>query len=739
MDTKTPISEQEQDVLDINEVDTQNEAEAQNDVEAQTDVDAQKEELEQSLQQEEEAQRQKEEAQRQKEEAQRQKEEAQRQKEEAQRQKEEALRQKKEALRQKKEALLAALVKQRDACLLWANKTKVKLSAWHAKASGKVAVKRRKGQKVKLRVVAWVQCTALRLRHHTVRFITSTVSKVLHALVSVRILHIVGEFFYAMGFQTEYRTVLLGRLIRKTSLFLWHTVFGQVLRVLRAIWREIVIIWQELFRPFYVFTRGIYRLLAHGAKITKERNIFFGVCSAIAYLFRGLFRYVHVLPGMISYVLPFIAAAGFILVVQTTLAEEYTLEVKVDGVTIGYVENEMVFENAKDDVQERVDYAVTTATSWDVSPTYTLSTMEATHTEEELADALLMISSEEISEATAVYIDGILCLVTDGGDELQAYLDSLTAPYEDDDDPTLVLSFNKEIELVDGIYFTDSFTDVNEIIQYFSGLEAAQINYTVVAGDSWSLIASKNGMTQVEIFAMNPGTSADTAIFPGDEIIIGLEKAVLEVLLYRTIEYDETISYSTTKTESSDYNFGTTKITQTGVDGVRHITAEVVYDVNGNLLSSEIIASEITLEPVEQIEVVGTYLSSGMIAEVGTGTIMWPVPNYTYVSRWASSSHDGVDICGPAGTAIYAADSGVVIKAGYNAAGTGYGYSIVIDHGNGYQTLYAHGLSVAVSVGDVVSQGDYIMPMGSTGYSTGNHLHFEITYYGSLIWPQSIF
>ncbi|MFI3169011.1 MAG: M23 family metallopeptidase [Faecalibacterium sp.] len=549
----------------------------------------------------------------------------------------------------------------------------------------------------------------------------------------------IGDFFYAMGFQTEYRLVLLGRMIKEISKFLWKTVFKHVLAALRFVWREIVIVWRELFRPFYVFGRGIYRVFAHGAKVTKERNVFFGFFSSVAYLFRGLFRYVHVIPGMISYVLPFIAAAGLVLVVQNALAEEYTLEVKVNGETIGYVENEMVFENAKDDVQERVEYAATNASTWDISPTYTLSTKTATLTEIEMADAILMASSEEISEGTAVYIDGELCLITDEGDELQAYLDSLTAPFEEDDDPTMVVSFNKEIELVAGIYFTETFTSVDEIIAYFSGLEAAQINYTVVSGDSWSLIASKNGLTQAEIFAMNPGLSTDSSLFPGDQIIIGLEKAVLEVLIYRTIEYDESIAYSTTKTESNDYNFGTTQVTQYGVDGVRHITAEVMYDAAGNVLQSEILTSEVTLEPVTQIEVVGTYLSSGMIAKVGTGTLIWPVPNYTYVSRWASSSHDGVDICGPAGTAIYAADAGVVIKAGYNAAGTGYGYSIVIDHGNGYQTLYAHGLSVAVSVGDVVTQGQYIMPMGSTGYSTGNHLHFEIEYNGSLIWPQSIF
>ncbi|MFI3168993.1 MAG: M56 family metallopeptidase [Faecalibacterium sp.] len=110
-----------------------------------------------------------------------------------------------------------------------------------------------------------------------------------------------------------------------------------------------------------------------------------------------------------------------------------------------------------------------------------------------------------------------------------------------------------------------------------------------------------------------------------------------------------------------------------------------------------------------------------------TISIWWPVPDYDYISRYTEAgAHDGIDIAAEAGTAIYAAADGIVIAAGYGAAGTGYGYSVIIEHADGVQTLYAHGLAVTVDVDDVVSQGDLIMTVGSTGYSTGNHLHFEV-------------
>ena len=137
----------------------------------------------------------------------------------------------------------------------------------------------------------------------------------------------------------------------------------------------------------------------------------------------------------------------------------------------------------------------------------------------------------------------------------------------------------------------------------------------------------------------------------------------------------------------------------------------------------------------------GTKLKNGMIAKVGSGSFIWPVPNYRYCSRWYGGRHRGVDICAPAGTPIYASAGGTITKAGYNkaGAGTGYGYSVIINHGGGYSSVYAHCLSLTVSAGQTVKQGQLIGYVGSTGRSTGNHCHFEIRLNGSYIPPQNVF
>lgn len=110
---------------------------------------------------------------------------------------------------------------------------------------------------------------------------------------------------------------------------------------------------------------------------------------------------------------------------------------------------------------------------------------------------------------------------------------------------------------------------------------------------------------------------------------------------------------------------------------------------------------------------------------VGDGVFVWPTPGKSISGyRYNAAIHPGVDIGGKTGNAIFAADSGVVVYAGLN--NYGYGNVVVLDHGNGWQTLYAHLSQVNVSCGQEVFQGSVIGAMGCTGNCSGPHLHFEM-------------
>jgi murein DD-endopeptidase MepM/ murein hydrolase activator NlpD len=108
----------------------------------------------------------------------------------------------------------------------------------------------------------------------------------------------------------------------------------------------------------------------------------------------------------------------------------------------------------------------------------------------------------------------------------------------------------------------------------------------------------------------------------------------------------------------------------------------------------------------------------------GTGNFGWPVSGRITQKFW--SNHPGIDIGAPKGTPIYAADSGYVVAAGWDQERISYGFMILINHGNGFVTRYAHLSAFNVQVGDSVKKGQIVGRVGSTGNSTGPHLHFEI-------------
>ena len=136
-------------------------------------------------------------------------------------------------------------------------------------------------------------------------------------------------------------------------------------------------------------------------------------------------------------------------------------------------------------------------------------------------------------------------------------------------------------------------------------------------------------------------------------------------------------------------------------------------------------------------------VQDGIAAEYIGGELAWPVPGYTRISSkygmrthpitGVYKLHTGTDISAPMGANFIAANDGIVTKAGYNGA---YGNMVIIDHGGGVSTLYAHGSEILVQVGQNVKRGEPVLKVGSTGYSTGPHAHFEVRLNGVVTDPM---
>ena len=607
-------------------------------------------------------------------------------------------------------------------------------------------VKPKRGQRLRS-LWAQLQCMGLLHRHRLRRKTQNHVNDFGRKLAQNSAVPVIGETLYALGYSTEYGFVRVGRGLRSGWLWLWQAFTTLLANAAAMAFPGAAQMFRDLFGPIWLFFRGCGSLLVHAQQVRKEKGFAAACKASVHYLASGVRRNLKTLPRMAMYVLPVCALAVMVTVFNHTVRQPYALEVQVNGQTVGYVANEDVFNSAREAVQERINYADTDHAKWTVEPTYTVTVAHKTMDENEMADAILKSASDEISEGTALYLDGELTAVCSDGVSLQSYLSSLLEPYEDPENANVTVGFNKEVTLENGIYFNDSFEDDNSIENMLTGVQQQEKIYTVKAGDTLWDIAQKNDLTFRELCALNTNfkgapLTENSNIQEGDQLIVTKQEATLEVRITKVETWQEEIPYTTETTTSNEYTVGTKKTVQNGVNGLRQITAQRVYNTDGIQLSQKILSTEVVQEPVTEKIVKGTKkVTSSTSYITGSGQFIWPVPGYRNCSRWYGGSHKGVDICAAAGTPIYASAGGTVTKAGYNkaGAGTGYGYSIIISHGSGYTTVYAHCLSLAVHSGQSVKQGQLIGYVGSTGRSSGNHCHFEIRRNGSYIAPQNVF
>ena len=594
---------------------------------------------------------------------------------------------------------------------------------------------------------AQFQCVRLLRRHRRFRLRRHRLDSAAKKLGASPLAARIGAVLYTLGFGAEYAAVRAGRGVKHLALLgvrgicrfakdLTETAFPGAAQVVK-----------DLFGPFVLLVKGIVALLIHAHHIHREKGLGAALKASARYFASGVRRNLRLLPRMAMYILPVCALALSSMVFEYVINQPYALAVQVNGETVGYVANEDVFDTAREDVMERISYAGSDKTELTIEPSYTIAVAHHMLDENEMADAIIQSAGDQIGEGTALYLDGELTAVCSDGDALRAYFTSRLEPYEVPDDPNVSVGFNKQVTLEDGLYFKDSLQDYADVEKALSDVKQAQKVYTVKTGDTLWDIAHKNDLTFRELCALNTNFKGEplnekSNIREGDELIVTKEEAALEVRITRIETREEEVAFAIETTKSNEYTRGTTKVLQEGQNGLRRVTFQNVYDTNNVLVEQTILSTEVIKEPVNKKVVQGTKkVKSSTKFITGSGQFIWPVPNYRYCSRWYGGRHRGVDICAPAGTPIYASAGGTITKAGYNkaGAGTGYGYSVIINHGGGYSTVYAHCLSLTVSAGQTVKQGQLIGYVGSTGRSTGNHCHFEIRLNGSYIPPQNVF
>lgn len=258
-----------------------------------------------------------------------------------------------------------------------------------------------------------------------------------------------------------------------------------------------------------------------------------------------------------------------------------------------------------------------------------------------------------------------------------------------------------------------------------------EVMYEVAEGDVLGDIAQKHNLTSEELLALNPEIMEASLLKIGSTLKVTALKPFIHVVVKEESSRNEEIRYEQEVIEDAELPKGETKVKQQGENGEKNIQT-IVTKENGVTVKTEVTHEEVLKEPVKHIVLKGTKV----IPSRGSGSLAWPAVG-GYISskmghRWGKM-HKGIDIARPSDRTIKAADNGVIESAGWDG---GYGNKIVINHQNGMKTTYAHLASIDVSVGQTVARGAKIGVMGTTGQSTGIHLHFEVYQNGQLKDPM---
>ncbi len=346
-----------------------------------------------------------------------------------------------------------------------------------------------------------------------------------------------------------------------------------------------------------------------------------------------------------------------------------------------------------------------------------------------------VLTTQMTDTSDAVEEDGF---VRSGG--IAAFLDGLgnadqekeDKDFEDYDLGILSMDFAEKVEIVESYLPESQLTLLSDAIEQVTKDQETVSEYEVVSGDTLSEIAIKVNIPMDRLVEMNDSLeSIDSTLHVGQKLIIMVPEPELSVTRVEENYYEEIYDADIIYIDRDDWYTYQTQVDREPSAGFRRVIADVSY-VNDKEVSREILKEEVLMEAVAKIVERGTKIPPTYIKPISGGRQTSGFGRRSRPVRGASTNHKGVDWATPTGTPVYASCGGTVAKAGW---ASGYGYVVYINHEDGRQTRYGHLSKVLVKPGQSVKQGERIALSGSTGVSSGPHLHFEILINGVQVNP----
>lgn len=420
------------------------------------------------------------------------------------------------------------------------------------------------------------------------------------------------------------------------------------------------------------------------------------------------------------------------------------LLLEINGAEIGFVESQEIVDETVLSLEEdlaaslgvaevRIDDGVVTCTA---TRQKKLKLMEP----KEIEDSILEADVCKV-DAWNIEINGASVVTAATEEAANQILEGVVNNYKTPGAEVIDYNYKEDVQIVPTTVGVDDITDVAKATAFIlTGQEEPQ-TYTVQAGDTLWDIAYANGMKPAELVAANPDFEADRLKI-GQVLNLVATKPYMTVSITEKVTANEVIPFNTEYKDDKSLLRGKTKVITAGVNGQKEVVSQIVTE-NGKTVSAAVLSEKVLSEPVTQVASRGTkvpvYTASANANVKGSGVLGRPLSSIVpskngglYGASRGGRRHVGVDLRSSKGAPIYAADGGTVTKVSSSGS---YGKLIVVNHGNGLVTKYAHCNSIDVSAGQTVSKGQQIGTVGNTGNATGYILHFEVLVNGSNVNP----
>ncbi len=546
---------------------------------------------------------------------------------------------------------------------------------------------------------------------------------------------------YAISYYAGVQTLRLLHRIGRFFAFIWHPLFFFLRRTIGAVASGVI-------RGLRARWRVLKRDMRHSRTRIAEafrRHPLQGLWELLRIPFAALNRHRRMTRGLLRFAALVVAIAALLFTFQYWNGITYAVALENNGDVWGYVADESVLQSGTAMAMERVN-GVYEWKQMDAKPSLALSMVHESDilTSAEVCDLLLKKSELSLIRACGVYVDGVLQGAVNTRTSAERLLDRILVESCQGQEG-VTASFFQKVELIEGLYPDSMVVPANTMQENLVTEGAAKEFYEVKAGDTLQSVAKATGVSVSDLRKLNK-LLTDT-LSEGQTLLIRDSEPHLQVLVSGTIEYEVEVPFKVQRVADASAYKGYERIRVQGKNGVNRITATATY-LDGEELSCVIMSSTVVEEPVTQVVAYGTKQLNSKTYKGGpyaTGRFMWPVPYTRYITQHFGSAggHGAIDIADTniRGQDIVASDGGTVVIAAYRKGTSygSYGKYIVIDHGGGYQTLYAHCDELLVSPGDIVKQGQVIGKVGNTGRSEGPHLHFEIQINGRRVNPMSFF